>query len=97
MFAFAMKNSLTKKGIEGYCKWLEKYYRTNPDVPTQDRMRILRLIENLTLGTAAVGYLTESIHGAGSPQAQRIMISRNVNVDEKKRAAKKLCGIEDKS
>jgi 4-hydroxybutyryl-CoA dehydratase/vinylacetyl-CoA-Delta-isomerase len=37
------------------------------------------------------------MHGAGSPQAQRIMISRNVNMEEKKRAAKKLCGIDDKS
>jgi len=74
-------------------KWIEKYYQTKPDVNTRDRMRILRLIENLTLGTAAVGYLTESMHGAGSPQAQRIMIARNVNMDEKKKAAKELCGI----
>ena len=76
-------------------KWLEKYYKTKPGVPTENRMRILRLIENLTLGTAAVGYLTESMHGAGSPQAQRIMISRTVNLEEKKRAAKRLCGIEE--
>ena len=73
--------------------WLEKYYCTHPDVPTEHRARILRLIENLTLGTAAVGYLTESMHGAGSPQAQRIMISRKVNMETKKKAAKKLCGI----
>ncbi len=76
-------------------KWLEKYYKTRPEIPTENRMRILRLIENITLGTAAVGYLTESMHGAGSPQAQRIMISRTVNLEEKKRAAKKLCGIEE--
>ena len=64
--------------------WLEKYYKgNNPAVSTEDRMRILRLIENITLGTAAVGYLTESMHGAGSPQAQRIMISRQVNMDQK--------------
>jgi 4-hydroxybutyryl-CoA dehydratase/vinylacetyl-CoA-Delta-isomerase len=74
--------------------WLEKYYSTNPDVPTKNRMRILRLIENLTLGTAAVSYLTESMHGAGSPQAQRIMISRLANIKEKQMAAKKLCGID---
>jgi 4-hydroxybutyryl-CoA dehydratase/vinylacetyl-CoA-Delta-isomerase len=49
----------------------------------------------MTLGTAAVGYLTESMHGAGSPQAQRIMISRLVNMAEKQRAAKKLCGIDE--
>lgn len=74
---------------------LEKYYRANSDVPTESRRRILRLIENLTLGTAAVGYLTESMHGAGSPQAQRIMIARQVNMKLKQRLAKKLCGIED--
>jgi len=74
-------------------RWIEKYFQANPDVPTEHRMRILRLIENLTLGTAAVGYLTESMHGAGSPQAQRIMISRRVNLEEKKKAAQKLCGI----
>jgi 4-hydroxybutyryl-CoA dehydratase/vinylacetyl-CoA-Delta-isomerase len=75
-------------------KWMEKYFMANTDVPAVNRMRILRLIENLTLGTAAVGYLTESMHGAGSPQAQRIMISRLVDMNEKKSAAKKLCGIE---
>ena len=76
-------------------KWLEKYFTASCDVPAVNRMRILRLIENLTLGTAAVGYLTESMHGAGSPQAQRIMISRLINMSEKKRAAKKLCGIDE--
>lgn len=77
-------------------KWLQKYLRGHSDVPTQNRMRILRLIENMTLGTAAVSYLTESMHGAGSPQAQRIMISRRVNMREKQKAAKKLCGIDEK-
>ena len=76
-------------------KWLKKYFQANAKVPTQDRVRVLRLIENLTLGTAAVGYLTESMHGAGSPQAQRIMIARRTNADEKKKAAMKLCGIEN--
>jgi 4-hydroxybutyryl-CoA dehydratase/vinylacetyl-CoA-Delta-isomerase len=75
--------------------WLHKYYKGIDDVSTEDRIRILRLIENLTLGTAAVGYLTESMHGAGSPQAQRIMISRQVNIKEKQRAARRLSGIKE--
>jgi 4-hydroxybutyryl-CoA dehydratase/vinylacetyl-CoA-Delta-isomerase len=75
-------------------KWLKKYFRSRKDIATEERMRILRLIENLTLGTAAVGYLTESLHGAGSPQAQRVMISRRINMIEKQKAAKKLCGID---
>ena len=74
--------------------WLEKYLKAGPEGSAIERMHILRLIENLTLGTAAVGYLTESMHGAGSPQAQRIMISRRVNMAEKVKAAKRLCGIE---
>ncbi len=74
--------------------WLEKYLRASGSVSVRDKMRILRLIENLTLGSAAVGYLTESMHGAGSPQAQRIMISRLVDMEEKKAAARRLSGIE---
>ena len=77
-------------------KWMEKFYRGADGVTAEDRMRILRLIENITLGTAAVGYLTESMHGAGSPQAQRIMISRLVNLKQKQRQAKRLCGVAEK-
>ena len=55
--------------------------------------RILRLIENMTLGRNAVGYLTESMHGAGSPQAQRIQILRGMDVETKKWHARKLAGI----
>ena len=72
---------------------IEKYFKGVVDVPTEHRMRILRLIENLTLGTAAVGYLTESMHGAGSPQAQRIMISRQGKLEHKKKLAKKIACI----
>jgi 4-hydroxybutyryl-CoA dehydratase/vinylacetyl-CoA-Delta-isomerase len=60
-------------------------------------MRILRLIENMTIGRNAVGYLTESLHGAGSPQAQRIQIARGMAVEEKKARARKLAGVEKRS
>lgn len=74
-------------------KVVEKYFRGVASVPTEHRMRILRLIENITLGTAAVGYRTESMHGAGSPQAQRIMIARQGNIEQKKELAKAIAGI----
>ena len=76
---------------------VEKYFKGIESVPTEYRMRILRLIENLTLGTAAVGYRTESMHGAGSPQAQRIMISRQGNLEKKKELAKAIAGIPPKT
>ncbi len=72
---------------------IEKLLAGRADVPTENRMRILRLIENLTLGRNAVGYLTESLHGAGSPQAQRIQILRGMDVETKKAYARTLAGI----
>ena len=74
-------------------KWIEKYLQGVATVPTEDRLRIMRLIENLTLGTAAVGYRTESMHGAGSPQAQRILIARLADMNMKKQLAKDIAGI----
>ena len=74
-------------------KVLEKYMKAAPGVSVENRCRMMRLVENLTLGTAAVGYLTESMHGAGSPQAQRIMIARQGNLDHKKKLAARIAGI----
>jgi 4-hydroxybutyryl-CoA dehydratase/vinylacetyl-CoA-Delta-isomerase len=71
---------------------LRKYLHTKPEVGIEDRMRMLRLIENMTLGRNAVGYLTESMHGAGSPQAQRIQIARQMNLEQKKELARRLAG-----
>lgn len=45
------------------------------------------------MGTGAVGFFTESIHGAGSPQAQRVMITRYANLDMKKNLARNIAGI----
>ncbi|MHA2072068.1 MAG: 4-hydroxyphenylacetate 3-hydroxylase family protein, partial [Candidatus Thorarchaeota archaeon] len=55
-----MSNPETREIIEKYLVGAENF-------STEDRIKMLRLIENLTLGRAAVGYLTESMHGAGSP------------------------------
>lgn len=76
-------------------KIVEKYFKGIASVSTENRCRIMRLVENITLGTAAVGYRTESMHGAGSPQAQRVMISRQGNLEYKKKLAKEIAGIKD--
>lgn len=67
---------------------IDKYCRGVAHVSTEDRYRVLRLLENLTGGTA----LVESMHGAGSPYAQRVMILRKAHLERKKRMALKLCG-----
>ena len=73
-----------------------KFFATNTDkCTTEERMRVLRFLENICLGAAAVGYRTESMHGAGSPQAQRIMIQRQGNIEGKKALAKAIAGIKE--
>lgn len=73
----------------------DKYFKGVDNVSTENRMRILRFIENMCLGSSAVGYRTESMHGAGSPQAQRIMIARQGNLQSKKDMAKRIAGIKE--
>ncbi len=73
--------------------YITKYLKGEKEAPTESRLRILRLIENISMGLGAVGYQVESMHGAGSPQAQRIMIEREINIDSKKKLAKYLSGI----
>ncbi len=68
---------------------VRKYFRGSAAASTEDRIRVARLIENMTGGTA----LVESMHGAGSPQAQRVMLARQANLEAKKRFAKAIAGI----
>ena len=72
---------------------LRKYLAGKNGINVENKMKILRLIENMTLGRNAVGYLTESMHGAGSPQAQRIQIARQMQLNYKKKLAKILANI----
>ena len=68
---------------------VKKYFVGVSEIPVEDRIKIGRLIEAMTGGTAMV----ESMHGAGSPQAQRIMIFREGKLAEKIKLAKALAGI----
>ncbi len=73
---------------------ISKYLSTCEGISPNDRYKLLRFIENLTMGVASVSYRTESMHGAGSPMTQRIMISRQANLDEKKKLVKNILDIE---
>ena len=71
---------------------VKKYFSGVKDIPTEERIKIARLIEAMTGGTA----LVESMHGAGSPQAQRVMIFREGDLGKKIKLAKALLGIPQK-
>lgn len=63
---FDLKNSEIKHLVE-------KYLQGVPEFTAEDRLRMLRLLENVSI---SVGFLIESVHGAGSPAAQKIVFSR---------------------
>ncbi len=46
------------------------------------------------MGLASVSYKTESLHGAGSPQAQRIMIARQAELEHKVEFVKQILDID---
>ncbi len=73
---------------------LKKYLATGEQFPVNDRFKLLRFIENLSMGLASVSYKTESLHGAGSPQAQRIMIARQAKLENKVNLVKQILDIE---
>jgi 4-hydroxybutyryl-CoA dehydratase/vinylacetyl-CoA-Delta-isomerase len=73
--------------------YIKKYLAATEGVDVLDRMKVLRLIENLVAGSGSVAYLIESMHGAGPPMAQRIMISRQADLESKIDLAKRLVKI----
>ena len=75
---------------------MKKYLQGSADFSWEDRVRCIRLIENITMGAGAVAFFTESIHGAGSPQAQKVMIARYGNLPMKEKLAKNIAGIKEK-
>jgi len=71
---------------------LRKYLKGAAEVPPEKRIKMYRLIEKMAMESADT---ISDIHGGGSPEAHRITILRESNVEAKKKAAKKLAGIKD--
>ncbi|MGE0547176.1 MAG: 4-hydroxyphenylacetate 3-hydroxylase family protein [Kofleriaceae bacterium] len=59
----------------------------------EDRRRALRLVETMTIGSTAVAFRTESMHGAGSPQAQRMRIEQQGDFEAKMADARRIAGV----
>jgi len=75
-------------------KIIDKYLKGDPAYSTEERYRMLSLIHAMCFGVVAPSYHTESMHGAGSPQAQKIMIERETDMDAKQRFARSIAGID---
>ncbi|MBI4286706.1 MAG: 4-hydroxybutyryl-CoA dehydratase [Chloroflexi bacterium] len=77
-------------------KYVDKYLKGVPEVPTEARYRMLSLLHAMTFGQNAISYRTESMHGAGSPMAQKIMIERETDMELKQKLARRLAGIDER-
>ena len=73
--------------------FIEKYLKGAADVPTEDRMRMFRLIEKLAFETRDI---VSNIHGGGSPEAHRMTLLRDTDLEPRKKLARKLAGIKEK-
>ena len=70
---------------------LKKYLKGVEGVPVENRVRMYRLVEKLALESADT---ISDIHGGGSPEAHRVTILRETDLEKRKRFAKRLAGIE---
>jgi len=71
---------------------IKKYLKGASDISTEKRVKLYWLIGKMAMENA---HTISDIHGGGSPEAHRITIFRESNIDAKKKAAKRLPGIDD--
>jgi len=71
---------------------LKKYLKGVDSVPVEKRIKMYRLAEKLALESADT---ISDIHGGGSPEAHRVTIFRETNINDKKKAARRLAGIDE--
>jgi 4-hydroxybutyryl-CoA dehydratase/vinylacetyl-CoA-Delta-isomerase len=74
-------------------KYVEKYLQGTAGVSIENKMRLIYLVQNLLFGVNSVGYVVESVHGAGPPAAQKSTLFRLVDFEAKKNMAKDIVGI----
>jgi 4-hydroxybutyryl-CoA dehydratase/vinylacetyl-CoA-Delta-isomerase len=71
---------------------IKKYMKGKSQVPVENRIKMFRLVEKMAMESADT---ISDIHGGGSPEAHRVTILRETNLDAKKKAAKRLAGIKE--
>jgi 4-hydroxybutyryl-CoA dehydratase/vinylacetyl-CoA-Delta-isomerase len=71
---------------------VKKYLKGKEGIPVENRIKMFRLVEKMAMESADT---ISDIHGGGSPEAHRVTILRETDLAGKKRAAKRLAGIDE--
>lgn len=69
---------------------LTEYLQGREDIPTDHRLKIARLLEDITASYQGGWYSTISIVGGGPPEAQKMEIVRKYDLDERKSLVDKI-------
>lgn len=72
---------------------LSKYLQAKEDIPTDHRLKVARLLEDITASYQGGWYSVISIQGGGSPEAERMEIMRKYDLDERKSLVERITGI----
>jgi aromatic ring hydroxylase len=89
---------VTAPGIEDWKNpelrpYIEKYYKGVDDVDTEKRLKVLKLIKDITASDEAGLWLLGTLHGEGSLEAQRITTYREAELDSYVEFAKRVAGV----
>ena len=77
------------------CAFIDKYLKGRADISTDDRLKLFRLLQDMTTYGTACYWLPVSAVGAGSLQGAKIMVSRETDLAAKERMVKELGDMPD--
>jgi len=72
--------------------YVEEFYSFGSDEPTENIMKVTKLLQNWTAGLHGVG----TWHGAGPVQTQKIMLQRVINYNHEKELVKRTLNLKEK-
>ncbi len=72
---------------------LSRYLTAREDIPADHRLKIARLLEDITASYQGGWYSVISIHGGGSPEAERMEIMRKYDLDERRSLVERITEI----
>ena len=72
--------------------YVEEFYSFGSDEPTENIMKVHKLLQNWTAGLHGVG----TWHGAGPVMAQKIMLQRVIDYEHEKELVKRTLNLKDK-
>ena len=74
---------------------LQEYLKGKESVPVDYRLKVARLLEDITASYQGGWYSVISIVGGGPPEAEKIEIMRKYDLEERMSHVEKIIGIKD--